>query len=125
MWRVKSANQPAGPVEPHLPTSLTSIADQSDRLEQPVRPVDPPVQQKAESEAPVSASYDEETPLASLVQDDGELVDYEATPRTRQYGAQRGFSVRGAEHRRMVIYLTKFLFGRSVCKGRSRLLLCF
>ena len=109
MWRVKSANQLAGPVKPPLPTGLTGIANWSDRLEQPVRPVDPPVQQKAESEAPVSASYDEETPLASLVQDDGELVDYEATPRTRQYGAQQDFSTRGTENRRMVIYLMKLL----------------
>ena len=99
MWRVKSANQPAGPVEPHLPTSLTSIADRSDRLEKPIRPVEPPVQQKAESEALVSVSYDEETPLAPLVKDGEELVDFEASPRTRQCGAQRGFSARGAENR--------------------------
>jgi hypothetical protein len=74
---------------------------------------------------PVSVPCDRETPLAFSVQGDEGLVDCEATPRAQQYGAQRGFSVRGSEHRRMVIYLTKFLFGRSVCKGRSRLLLCF
>jgi len=44
---------------------------------------------------PVSVPCDEETPLAPLVQDDEELVDYEATPRTRQHGAQQGFSARG------------------------------
>jgi len=82
VWLVKSANQPAGPVEPPLPTGLTSIANRSDRLEQLVRPVEPSVQQKAESATPVLVPCDEETPLAPLAQDDEELVDYEATPRT-------------------------------------------
>jgi len=95
VWRVKSANQPAGPIEPPLLTGLTSIANRSDRLEQSVRPVEPSVQQKAESATPVSVPCDEETPLAPLVQDDEELVDYEATPKMRQHGAQRGFSARG------------------------------
>ena len=121
MWRVKSANQPAGPVEPPLPTSLTGITNRSNRLEQMVRPVEHSVQQKAESATPVSVPCDEETPLAPLVQDDEELVDYEAAPRTRQHGAQRGFSARGAENRRMVTYLMKFLFSKSVCKGISKL----
>ena len=52
---------------------------------------------------PVSTPYDGETPLAFSVQGDEELVDYEATPRTRQYGAQRGFSARGVENWRMVL----------------------
>jgi hypothetical protein len=121
VWRVKSANQPAGPVEPPLQTDLTGIANRSDRLEQPVRLVEPSVQQKAESATPISVPCDEGTPLAPLVQDDEELVDYEATPRTRQHGAQRGFSARGAENRRMVTYLMKFLFSKSVCKGISKL----
>ena len=71
VWRVKSVNQPVRPVEPPLLTGLTGIADRSDRLEKPIRPVEPPVQQKAESEALVSVSYDEETPLAPLLKDGG------------------------------------------------------
>ena len=120
-WRAKPAGQSAGPIEPPLLTGLTSIANRSDRLEQSVRPVEPSVQQKAESAMPVLVPYNEETPLAPLVQDDEELVDYEATPRMRQYGTQRGFSARRAENRRMVIYLMKFRFGKSVCKGISKL----
>ena len=125
VWRVKSADQPARPVRPPLPTDLTSIADRSDRPDQPVRPVQPVVKQKAESETPISAPCNEETPLAPLVQDDEELVDHEATPRMQQRGAQRGFNARRAENWQMVIYLIKLLFSRSVCKGLSRLLLCF
>ena len=44
---------------------------------------------------PVLVPCNEETPLAPLVQDDEELVEYEATPRTQQYGARQGFSARG------------------------------
>ena len=59
VWRVKSADQLAGPVGPPLPTGLTSISDQSDRPDQPVGPVQPVVEQKAESETPVSAPCNE------------------------------------------------------------------
>ena len=117
MWRVKSADQPAGPVGPPLPTGLTGIADRSDRHGQLVRPVQPVVEQKAKSETSVLAPCNEEILLAPSVQDDEELVDHEATPRMQQRGAQRDFSARGAENRQMVIYLMKFLFNRSVAKG--------
>ena len=110
MWRVKSADQPAGPVGPPLPTGLTGIADRFDRPDQPVRPVQPVVEHKAEPEAHVSAPCNEEILLAPSVQDDEELVDHEATPRMQQRGAPRDFSARGAENRQMVIYLMKFLF---------------
>ena len=110
MWRVKSAHQPAGPVGPPLSTGLTRIADRSECPDQPVRPVQPVVGQKAESEMLVSAPCNEEILLVPLVQDDEELVDHEATPRMQQRGAQRDFSARGAENRQMVIYLMKFLF---------------
>jgi len=125
VWRVKSADQPAGPVGPPLPTGLTGIADRSDRPDQPVRPVQPVVEQKAELETPVSAPCNEEILLAPSVQDDEELVDHEATPRMQQHGAQRDFNAWRAENWQMVIYLIKLLFSRSVCKGLSRLLLCF
>jgi len=69
----------------------------------------------------ISAPCDEETPLVPSVQDDGELVDHEAMPRMQQHGAQRDFSARGAENWQIVIYLMKFLFNRSICKGFSRL----
>jgi len=118
VWRVKSAGQPAGPVRPPLPTGLTGIADRGDRPDQSVQPI---IEQKAESETPVSAPCNEETLLAPSVQDDEELVDHEDTPRMQQHGAQRDFSARGAENRQMIIYLMKFLFNRSVCKGFSRL----
>ena len=121
VWRVKSADQPAGPVGPPLPTSLTGTANRSDSSDQPVRPVQPVVEQKAELETHVSAPCNEEILLAPSVQDDEELVDHEATPRMQQCGAQRDFSARGAENRQMVIYLMKFLFNRSVCKGFLRL----
>jgi len=123
VWRVKSVDQPVGPVVPPLPTGLTGIADRFDRPDQPVRPVQPVVEQKAESETPVLAPCNEETLLAPLVQDDEELVDHEGTPRMQQRGAQRDFSARGggAENQQMVIYLIKFLFNRSICKGFSRL----
>ena len=121
VWRVMLADQLAGPVGPPLPTGLTGTADRSDRPDQPVRSVHPVVEQKAESETPVSAPCNEETLLAPSVQDDEELVDHEDTPRMQQHGAQRDFSAQGAKNRRIVIYLMKFLFIRSVCKGFSRL----
>jgi len=104
-----------------LPTGLTGIADRSKCPDQPVRPVQPVVEQKAESEMLVSAPCNEEILLVPLVQDDEELVDHEATPRMQQRGAQCDFNARGAENPQMVIYLMKFLFNRSVCKGFSRL----
>ena len=67
VWRVKSADQPAGPVGPPLPTSLTGTFNRSDSSDQPVRPVQPVVEQKAELEMPVSVPCNEETPLAPLV----------------------------------------------------------
>ena len=81
VWRVKTADHSAGLVKPLQATSLTSTVDRCDRPEQSVGPVEPLVQQKAESEVPVLAPCNEETPLAPLVQDDEELVDYEATPK--------------------------------------------
>ena len=36
VWRVKSADQPAGPIGPPLPTGLTDTADRSDRNSRPV-----------------------------------------------------------------------------------------
>ena len=125
VWRVKSAHQPAGPVGPPLSTGLTRIADRSECPDQPVRPVQPVVEQKAESETAVLALCNEETLLAPSVQDDEDLVDHENMPRMQQHGAQRDFSAQGAKNRRIVIYLMKFLFIRSVCKGFSRLWLCF
>ena len=125
MWRVKSADQPAGPVGPPLPTGLTGIADRSDCPDQPVRLVQPVVEKKAESETPISAPCNEEILLGPSVQDDEDLVNHENMPRMQQHGAQRDFSARGAENRQMVIYLIKFLFNKSVCKGFLRLWLCF
>ena len=85
VWRVKSADQLAGPVGPPLPIGLTGIADRGDRPDKPVQPI---IEQKAESETPVSAPCNEETLLAPSVQDDEELVDHEDTPRMQQHGAQ-------------------------------------
>ena len=109
------------------PTSTTGRAassDRYDRPEQPVRPVDPSIQQKAELAIPVLVPCNGETPLSFSVQGDEEVVDHEVTPKTQQYGAQRHLSVRGAKYCQMIIYLMKFLFSRSVCKGHSRFWLC-
>ena len=57
VWWVKSVDQPARPVGPPLPTGLTDIADRSDCPDQLVRPVQPVVDQKAESEMPVVGVY--------------------------------------------------------------------
>ena len=97
-WMVKTIDQPLGLVEPPQSTSLTSTSDRSDRPKQPVRPVEPAVQQKAELATPISALCNGGTPLAFSIQGDEELVDYEATPRMQQYGAQWDFSVRGAKY---------------------------
>ena len=67
---------------------MTGTSDQSNRLEQPVRPVEVSAEQKAELAMPVSASCDGETALAFSVQDNEELVDREATPKAQQYGVQ-------------------------------------
>ena len=120
VWRVKVADQLARPVEPPQVTGLTGTSDRSDRPEQPVRPVDPSIQQKAESAIPVLVPCNGETPLSFSVQGDEEVVDHEVTQKTQQYGAQRHLSVRGAKYCHMIIYLMKFLFSRSVCKGHSR-----
>ena len=89
VWRVKAIDQPARSVEPPQVTGLTGTSDRSDRPEQPVRPAEVAAEQKVELAMPVSALCDEETPLAFLVQGNEELVDYEATPKAHQYGAQR------------------------------------
>jgi len=121
VWRVKTVDQPARSVEPPQAIGLTGTSDRSDLPEQPVRPVEVAAEQKAELAMPVSAPCDGKTPLAFSVQGDEELVDYEATPKMQQYGAQRDLSARGAKYWQMIIYLMKFLCNRSVCKGLSRL----
>ena len=120
VWRVKAADQPARPVKLSQVTSLTGTSDQFDRPEQPVRPVDPSIQQKAELAIPVSVPCDGQTPLSFSVQGDEEVVDHEVTPKTQQYGAQRHLSARRAKYWQVIIYLMKFLFNTSVCKGLSR-----
>ena len=82
VWRVKTADHPARPIKPLQATGRTGTTDWSDLPKQPVRPVEPSVQQKAKSKVSVLAPCDEETLLVSSVQDDEELVDNEATPRT-------------------------------------------
>ena len=76
-WRVKSVEQPTGPIEPLQVTGLTGAEDWSDRQAQPVRPVESVVEQKAE--AATSASHDE-VPAVPAALDDEELVDYGASP---------------------------------------------
>jgi len=68
VWRIKEADQPTRPVKPPQATGT------SDRLGQLVRPVDPSVQQKAESAMPVLVPCDGETPLAFSLQGDEGLV---------------------------------------------------
>ena len=94
--------------------------DRSDCPEQPVKPIDPSIQQKVESAITVSVPCDRATPLSFSVQGDEEVVDHEVTPKTQQYGAQRHLSARRAKYWHVIIYLMKFLFNRSVCKGLSR-----
>ena len=121
VWRVKAVDQLARPVEPPQATGLTGTSDRSDRPEQPVRPIEVAAEQKTESAMLVSVPCDGETPLTFLVQGNEELVDHEVTPREQQYGARRYLSARGAKYWQMIIYLMKFLFSGSVCKGCSRL----
>jgi len=120
VWRIKVADQPARLVKPSQATGFTGTSNRSDRPEQPVRPVDPSIQQKAESAIPVSVPCDGETPLSFSVQGDEEVVDHEVKLKTQQYGAQRHLSARGAKYWQVIIYLMKFLFNTSVCKGLSR-----
>ena len=68
--------QSIGPVEPPQVTGLTGAADRSDCQAQPVRPVEPVVEQKAE--ATTLASHDE-VPAVPTALGDEELVDYEAS----------------------------------------------
>ena len=68
--------QSIGLVEPPQVTGLTSSEDWSDRQVQPVRPVEPVVEQKAE--VATLASRDE-VPVVSADLGDEELVDYEAS----------------------------------------------
>ena len=95
VWRVKAVDQPARSVEPPQATGLTSTSDRSNRTEQPARPVEVVVEQKAELATLVSAPCDGDTPLAFSVQNNEELVDHEATPKAHQYGARRHLSARG------------------------------
>jgi len=121
VWRVKAVDQPARPVEPPQATGLTGSSNRSDCPEQPVRPVEVASKQKAELATPVSVPCDGETPLAFLVLGNEELVGHEATSKAQQYGARRHLSARGAKYWQLMIYLMKFLYNGSVCKGRSRL----
>ena len=121
VWRVKVVDQPARPVESPQAIGLTGTSDRSDRPEQPVRSVEVSTEQIAELAMPVSVPCDGETPLAFSVRGNEELVDHEATPKAQQYGAQRHLSTRGAKYWQLIIYLMKFLYNRSICKGRSRL----
>ena len=58
VWKAKTANQPV---------RLTGTTDRFDRQEQPVIPVEPAVEQKAESSMPVLVPCEEEAPLAAPV----------------------------------------------------------
>ena len=117
VWRVKAVDQLPRPVEPPQATGLTGTSDRSDRPEQPVRPVDVSAEQKAELATPVSAPCDGKTPLAFSVQGDEELVDSDVTPKAQRYGDQRHLSARGTKYWQLMIYLMKFLYNGSVCKG--------
>ena len=121
VWKVKPVDQPARPVEPPQETGLTGTSDRSDRPEKPVRPVEVASKQKTKLATPVLAPCDGKSPLAFLVQGNGELVDHGVTPKAQRYGAQRHLSARGAKYCQLIIYLMKFLCNRSVCKGISRL----
>jgi len=55
-------------------TGQAISGDRSDCPEQPVRPIDPSIQQKAESAMPVLVPCDGETPLAFSLQGDEGLV---------------------------------------------------
>ena len=69
--------QSTGPVELPQTIGLAGAEDRSDRQEQPVRTVEPVVEQKAETA--MSASCDG-VPAVSTDLGDEELVDYEASP---------------------------------------------
>jgi len=55
VWRVKAAYHPARPIKPPQATGLTGTTDWSNRLEQPVRPVEVAAEQRAELAIPISA----------------------------------------------------------------------
>ena len=59
---------------------MTGVPDRSNRSEQPVRPVDPEPEQKAEEVVPTTAPGTSEVPAARSTTEDEELVDYEASP---------------------------------------------
>ena len=80
MWPVKKVDQPTGLVGPLQLTGQTGVPDRSDRSEQPVRPVGPDTEQKAEEVVSTSAPSASEIPAASSTAEDEELVDYEASP---------------------------------------------
>jgi len=67
VWKAKAADQPVRLVEPSQSTGLTGTTDRFDRQEQPVIPVEPAVEQKAESAMPVLVPCEEEAPLAAPV----------------------------------------------------------
>ena len=76
-WRAKPIMQSAGPVEPPQVIGLTGADDRSDCQAQPVRPVEPVIEQVAEVNT--SASRDE-VPAVPAALVDEELMDYEASP---------------------------------------------
>ena len=77
-WQIKTIDQPAEPVRPTQLASQTASLDRSDRPEQPVRPVQSSVEPTTESAVPVLVPCDEAPPVPSI-QEDEELVDYEAS----------------------------------------------
>ena len=76
-WRVKSTEQSTGPVEPPQVTGLIGVEERSDRQAQPVRPVEPIVEQTAEVNTSAPRN---EVPAVPIALGDEELVDYEASP---------------------------------------------
>ena len=57
-WRVKAIGQLERPVGPPQPTGQTGSKNRSDRQEQPVRQVDPEVEQQTESAMPVLVTHE-------------------------------------------------------------------
>ena len=77
-WQIKTTDQPAELVRPTQPASQTASLDRSDCPKQPVRPVQSSVEPTTESAASVLVPCDEAPPFPSI-QEDEELVDYEAS----------------------------------------------
>ena len=77
MWRVKTVDQPIGPVGPLQATGQTGVPDRSDHSEQPVGLVEFKHEQKAEESVPTSVPSATEVPAAPSAPEDVELVDYE------------------------------------------------